>query len=55
MSTTSRRVCAQRRKNKPSRTTSSKARLYIAIPPAEGWPAFTGSNWLALGLRNKGK
>jgi len=55
MSTTSRRVCAQFRRNKPSRTKSKKAKLYIAIPPKEGWPAFTGSNWTALGLRNRSK
>lgn len=55
MATTSRRVCAQRRKSNPSRTKSNKAKLYIAIPPKEGWPAFTGSNWSALGLRNRSK
>ena len=55
MSTTSRRVCAARRAHKPSRTKSGRAKIYIAIPPKEGWPAFTGSNWGAMGLRNKGK
>ena len=54
--TTSRRVCAAGSKGgKPSRTKSSRAKIYIAVPPKEGWPAFTGTNWAALGLRNKGK
>jgi hypothetical protein len=38
MATTSRRVCAQRKKNRPSRTSSVKCKTYTAIPPAEGWP-----------------
>lgn len=49
--TTSRRVCAQYRKSKASRTSSYKAKIYIAVPPKDGWPAFTGHNWAALGLR----
>lgn len=55
MSTTSRRISASGKGQKASRTKSNRAKLYIAIPPKEGWPAFTGSNWGALGLRNKGK
>lgn len=51
--TTSRRVCAQRKSGRPSRTRSDRAKIYIAIPPKEGWPAFTGQNWAALGLRSK--
>lgn len=39
------------KKTKASRTTASRAKLYIAIPPAEGWPAFTG-NYAAFGVRN---
>jgi hypothetical protein len=53
MSTTSRRVCAQFRKNKPSRTKSNRAKLYAPMPPKEGWPAFSGGNWSAYGLRNR--
>lgn len=53
MATSSRRVSAARKKNKPSRTASYRAKIYIAIPPKEGWPAFTGSNWAALGLRHR--
>lgn len=51
MSTTSRRVCAMRKKSRPSQTRSYKATIYIAIPPKSGWPPFTGDNWIALGLR----
>lgn len=36
--TSSRRIAAMFRKNRPSRTTSTIARIYIAIPPPEGWP-----------------
>jgi hypothetical protein len=53
MSTSSRRLAAATRGGKPSRTRSNKAKLYIAIPPQGGWPAFTGQNWTALGLRRK--
>lgn len=38
MSTTSRRIAAQYKRNKPIRTRSSIARIYIAVPPPEGWP-----------------
>lgn len=55
MSTSSRRVCAQRRSHKPSRTKSTRARIYVAIPPEDGWPPFTGSNWSALGLRARAR
>lgn len=51
--TSSRRIAQQRRTGKPSRTKSNRAKLYVAIPPQEGWPAFTGSNWKALGLKAK--
>jgi hypothetical protein len=55
MKTTSRRVCALYRKNKPSRSSSGgRSRVYVARPPKDGWPAFTGDNWGALGLKNKG-
>lgn len=54
MSTTSRRIAAATRKNKPSRTTSNRAKLYVAIPPENGWGPFTGS-YSAMGMRNKGK
>lgn len=54
MSTSSRRIAQAFKKSKPSRTTSSKSKIYIAIPPKDGWPPFTGSNWAALGLRRKG-
>lgn len=54
MATTSRRLAAAARKNRPSRTTSNKAKLYIAIPPAAGWGPFTGS-YAAMGMRNKGR
>jgi len=53
--TSSRRISAARRKSNPSRTKSNRAKIYIAVPPKEGWPAFTGSNWGALGLKNKSK
>lgn len=53
MSTSSRRLAAAARRNKPSRTTSNRSKPYIAVPPADGWPAFTGNNWAALGLRRK--
>ena len=53
MSTSSRRISKAIKKGKPSRTTSSRAKIYIAVPPKEGWPAFTGNNWSALGLRSK--
>ena len=53
--TTSRRVCSQFKAHKPSRTKSNRSKIYEAIPPATGWPAFTGSNWGALGVRNKSK
>jgi len=53
--TSSRRLSQMRKGGKASRTKSNRAKLYVAIPPKEGWPAFTGSNWVALGLRNKGK
>lgn len=55
MSTTSRRIAAQKHDKRPSRTKSSKARLYIAKPLADGWPAFTGTdeNWRMLGLRRR--
>jgi hypothetical protein len=53
--TTSRRISKALRGHKASRTTSNRAKLYMAIPPKEGWPAFNGSNWLAFGTRNKGK
>ena len=43
------------KKSRGSRTKSSKAKLYFAVPPAEGWPAFTGTNWSALSLRNRVK
>ncbi len=55
MSTTSRRISLARNGHKSSRTRSSLSKIYIAVPPKDGWPAFTGSNWAALGLRNKGK
>jgi hypothetical protein len=42
------------KKSKASRTRSSKAKLYIAVPPAEGWPAFTGS-YSVFGVRNARK
>lgn len=54
MATTSRRIAAAVRKNRPSRTTSNKAKIYVAIPPETGWPAFTGS-YTAMGMRNKGR
>jgi hypothetical protein len=52
--TSSRRLSAAYKSHKPSRTKSSKAKVYIAVPPKTGWPVFTGSNWAAMGLRNKG-
>lgn len=55
MSTTSRRISQKAKGGKPSRTTSSRSKMYIAVPPKEGWPAFTGGNWAAMGLRNRGK
>ena len=54
MATTSRRIAAAVRKNRPSRTTSSRAKIYIAIPPEGGWPPFRGS-YTELGMRNKGR
>lgn len=51
--TSSRRLSQAVRKSRPSRTSSSRAKVYIAIPPAEGWPRFNGSNWKDMGLRNK--
>ena len=54
MSTTSRRVCKQRRKSNPSRTTSNRAKVYVAIPPADGRPPFNG-NYTQQGLRNRSK
>ena len=42
------------KKSKASRTTSSRAKLYFAVPPAEGWPAFTGS-YSVFGARNSRK
>lgn len=52
MSTTSRRVCAQFRTSRPSRTRSSKARMYVAVPPPEGWP---GGDPVKNGYRPGGK
>lgn len=51
MSTSSRRISKAIKKGRPSRTTSNRAKIYIAIPPANGWPAFSGNNWAALGVR----
>lgn len=51
--TSSRRISEACKKGRPSRTKSNRAKLYIAIPPKDGWPAFTGTNWTALGLKNK--
>ena len=53
MSTSSRRISLSTKKGKPNRTKSYKAKIYIAIPPKEGWPAFTGTNWTSLGLRKR--
>lgn len=53
--TSSRGISKALRGQKASRTKSNRAKLYVAIPPVGGWPAFTGSNWGAMGLRNKGK
>lgn len=53
--TSSRRISQAVKGARASRTKSNRAKLYIAIPPKDGWPAFTGSNWGALGLRNKSK
>lgn len=53
--TSSRRISALRRGGKPSRTKSNRSKIYIAVPPKEGWPVFTGNNWAQLGLRMKGK
>ena len=53
MATSSRRISKQVKKGKPSRTTSNRSKMYIAIPPKEGWPTFTGNNWGALGLRSR--
>lgn len=39
---------------KASRTRSNKAKLYFAVPPADGWPAFTGS-YFVFGVRNARK
>ena len=36
--TTSRRIAAAIKNIRPSRTFSKKSRIYIAVPPAEGWP-----------------
>lgn len=52
--TTSRRLAAAIKSGRPSRTKSNRAKLYVTVPPAEGWPAFTGQNWAALGYRRKG-
>lgn len=52
--TSSRSISKALHRSNPSRTRSNKAKLYIAIPPKEGWPPFTGSNWSSMGLRNKG-
>ena len=49
--TTSRRLAKAYKKSNPSRTRSSPARLYIAIPPTEGWP---GGDPLKNGYRPSG-
>jgi hypothetical protein len=54
MSTTSRRVCAALRKSRPSRTTSNRAKVYVAVPPADGWPPFDG-NYARQGARIRSK
>lgn len=53
--TSSRRISKALNGGKASRTKSNRAKLYFAIPPKDGWPAFNGSNWAAMGLRNKAK
>lgn len=52
MSTSSRRISQAIRKNRPSRTSSSRARRYVAIPPPEGWP---GGDPLKNGWRPGGR
>lgn len=42
------------KKNKASRTTSGKTKIYMPVPPMEGWPAFTG-NYGVYGVRRGGK
>ena len=51
--TSSRRISAAASRSKPSRTKSNRAKLYIAIPPKTGWPAFDGQNWAAPGVKLK--
>ena len=42
------------KKQRASRTRSSRAKIYFAIPPAEGWGEFKG-NYAAFGLRRGSK
>jgi len=42
------------KKTKASRTRSNKAKIYFAVPPAEGWPSFN-NNYSAFGVRNSRK
>lgn len=53
MKSIGRRLSQAIRKAKPSRTRSNRSKLYVAIPPKDGWPRFTGDNWGALGLRQR--
>ena len=39
-----------RKKNKRSFTASNRAKIYIAIPPPEGWPG--GVDYYKNGMRN---
>jgi hypothetical protein len=41
------------KKTRGSRTSSTKARTYVALPPEGGWPG--GMPGLATGLRSRGK
>lgn len=49
------KIKAYTKKTRGSRTKSSRAKIYFAVPPAEGWPAFNGTNWSAFGLRRTSK
>lgn len=42
------------KQTKASRTRSNRAKIYFAVPPADGWPTWSGS-YSVFGVRNARK